>query len=295
MNVLRTPEERFARLPGYEFPPRYLETRSQSGVRVHYLDEGAGPVTFLCLHGQPTWSYLYRRMIPSIVGAGHRAVAPDLVGFGRSDKPDDDAFYTFFMHRRMLVEFIEQLDLRRIVLVCQDWGGLLGLTLPPEMPERFDGLLAMNTMFASGDMPLGKGFLDWRAWNNAHPDMQVGKLMQRACPQLTSAECAAYEAPFPDVRYKAGVRRFPNLVPDNPDAEGAQLSRDARDWWRTQWQGRSFMVVGTKDPVLGSAAMRTLRSHIRGCPPPLELPDGGHFVQEWAEQFMPQALNALST
>lgn len=294
MNVLRTPEERFAQLPGYAFAPHYLETPSQPGVRVHYVDEGAGTATFLCLHGQPTWGYLYRRMIPAIVQAGHRAVAPDLIGFGRSDKPDDDAFYTFSMHRRMLRELIERLDLRNLVLVCQDWGGLLGLTLPPEMPERFQGLLVMNTSFGTGDVALGKGFLEWRAWNNAHPDMAVGRLMGRSCAHLTAAESAAYEAPFPDVSYKAGVRRFPNLVPDRPDADGAAVSRAARDWWRTRWSGRSFMAVGVQDPVLGAPGMAALRQDIRGCPPPLELPRAGHFVQEYAEQFVDQAVAALT-
>lgn len=293
MTVLRTPEERFADLPGFAFAPHYLETPTLPGVRVHYLDEGTGAKTFLCLHGQPTWSYLYRRMIPPIVAAGHRVVAPDLIGFGRSDKPEQDAFYTFTMHRRVLLEFIERLDLRNVVLVCQDWGGLLGLTLPLDMPERVDGLLVMNTALGTGEQAPSQGFLDWRAWSNANPDMAVGKLLKRACPHLTDAECAAYDAPFPDVRYKAGVRRFPNLVPDRPDADGAALARAARDWWCTQWRGRSVMVIGMKDPVLGAPVMRSLHANVRGCPPPIEVGEGGHFVQEWAEQFLPQALAAL--
>jgi haloalkane dehalogenase len=293
MNILRTPDERFAKLPGYAFAPHYLEAVGH-GPRMHYVDEGRGAATFLCLHGQPTWSYLYRRMIPRIVAAGHRAVAPDLIGFGRSDKPEDDAFYTFSMHRRSLVELVERLDLKNIVLVCQDWGGLLGLTLPPDMPARFQSLLVMNTGFGSGDVPLGKGFLDWRAWNNANPDMAIGRLIQRGTPHLTPAESAAYDAPFPDVRFKAGVRRFPNLVPDNPDADGAALSRTAREWWRTQWNGRTFMAVGMKDPVLGPPAMTALRANIRNCPAPFEVADGGHFVQEWSDQFIDQAIASVA-
>ena len=294
MNVLRTPEERFAGLTNFGFVPHYMTTKSQPDVRVHYVDEGSGDITFLCLHGQPTWSYLYRQMISPIARAGHRVVAPDLIGFGRSDKPEDDAFYTFSMHRRMLVEFIEALDLRQIILVCQDWGGLLGLTLPPDMPQRFRGLLVMNTSFASGDLPLGKGFTDWRAWSNANPDMNIGRLMARGCPKLSKSECAAYDAPFPDLRYKAGVRRFPNLVPDNPDADGAALSRAARDWWRTQWSGSSLMVIGMKDPVLGPTVMRALHAHIRGCPPPIEVAEAGHFVQEWAADFIDKAIADLT-
>lgn len=294
MNILRTSDDRFANLPGYTFAPHYLELPSNPGIRVHYLDEGSGDTAFLCLHGQPTWSYLYRRMIPAIVAAGHRAVAPDFLGFGRSDKPEDESFYTFAMHRRMLLDFIERLDLRQVVLVVQDWGGLLGLTLPPEMPERFSGLLVMNTLLGTGHAQLPQGFLDWRAWSNAHPDMAVGRLLARACPHLSAEEAAAYDAPFPDARYKAGVRRFPNLVPDKPDADGAALSRAARDWWRTRWTGRGFMVIGTKDPVLGPPVMHALRGDIRGCPPPLEVAEAGHFVQEWADGFMPQALQALA-
>ena len=295
MKVLRTPEERFRSLPGYDFAPRYLEVPSQPGIRIHYLDEGEGAYTFLCLHGQPTWSYLYRRMIRHIIAAGHRAVAPDLIGFGRSDKPDEDAFYTFSMHRRMLLEFVERLDLRNLVLACQDWGGILGLTLPPEMPERFVGLLVMNTAFGTGDAPLPEGFLQWRAWSNQNPDMAIARLMKRGTPHLTDAEAAAYEAPFPDVAYKAGVRRFPNLVPDRPDADGAALSRQARQWWQSEWRGRSFMVVGMKDPVLGPPVMAEVRKCIRDCPPPLEIAQGGHFVQEWADEFAPQAIRALTS
>ena len=293
-DVLRTPEDRFANLPGYAFKPRYIgDLKGYQGVRIHFLDEGAGAKTFLCLHGQPSWSYLYRRMIPAFVAAGHRVVAPDLIGFGKSDKPVDDAVYTFDYHRNMLLNFIERLDLNNIVLVVQDWGGLLGLTLPMAMPERFAGLLIMNTAFAGGDLPLGQGFLDWRAFSNKNPDMVVGKLFARSCPHLSPEEAAAYDAPFPDARYKAGVRRFPNLVPDHPDAGGAAISRLARDWFRTEWSGKTFMAVGMKDPVLGPPVMAYVRSHIRHCPPPFEVAEGGHFLQEWGEEVAREALKVL--
>jgi pimeloyl-ACP methyl ester carboxylesterase len=248
---------------------------------------------FLCLHGQPTWSYLYRRMIPVFVAAGHRVVAPDLLGFGKSDKPADEAVYTFTFHREMLRNLVLRLDLRNLVLVVQDWGGLLGLTLPMQDPERYGGLLVMNTAFATGDVPLGQGFLDWRAFSNANPDMPIGKLLARACPQLSAAEAAAYDAPFPDASYKAGVRRFPNLVPDHPEAEGAALSRRAREWIRTEWQGRSFMAIGMRDPVLGPPVMHNLRAQIRACPPPLEVAAGGHFLQEWGDEVARAALAVL--
>lgn len=295
-DVLRTPDERFANLPGYPFAPHYIgDLKGYQGLRIHYLDEGprAAAKVFLCLHGQPTWSYLYRRMIPLFAAAGHRVVAPDLLGFGKSDKPAEDARYTYMFHRDMLVNLVERLDLANIVLVVQDWGGLLGLTLPMAMPERFAGLLIMNTAFASGDAPLGRGFLDWRAFNNKNPDMAIGKLMGRACPHLTPAEVAAYDAPYPDMAFKAGVRRFPNLVPDHPDAEGAALSRSARDWFGSQWAGKTFMAVGMQDPVLGPPVMLEVARHIRDCPPPFEVAGGGHFLQEWGEDVARAALKVL--
>jgi pimeloyl-ACP methyl ester carboxylesterase len=294
--ALRTPDDRFADLPRFPFAPHYISELSTqppfAGLRLHYLDEGPRDAkkVALCLHGQPSWSYLYRRMIPVFVAAGYRVVAPDLFGFGRSDKPVDERVYTFEFHRDSLCLFIEKLDLRHIMLVCQDWGGLLGLTLPMEMPGRFEQLLVMNTMLGVGDEPLGKGFLDWRAFSNANPDMAVGKLFRRGCPHLSEAEATAYDAPFPDASYKAGVRRFPNLVPDGPDAPGAALSRRARNWWRHEWQGESFMAVGAKDPVLGPPVMQHLRSWIRNCPEPMLVAEGGHFVQEWGREIAEAAV-----
>jgi pimeloyl-ACP methyl ester carboxylesterase len=276
---MRTPDERFAGLPGFAFRPRYLEWR---GYRAHYLDEGEGERTYLCLHGNPTWSYLYRRMIPPFVQSGARVVAPDLLGFGRSDKPEDEAAYTFDLHREMLLSVIEKLDLRNITLVVQDWGGLLGLTLPMEMPERFARLLVMNTTLATGDFPLPEGFLAWRAYSNRTPDMPIGNLMQRACPHLAPAEAAAYDAPFPDARYKAGVRRFPPMVPEKFDDPGAAISRKAREFLKG-WKGQVFMAIGAKDPVLGPPVMRALREIVR-CPEPLVIDNGGHFLQEWGDE-----------
>lgn len=288
----RTPDERFENLPGYAFKPHYLT--HDNGLRMHYLDEGRhGGKTFLCLHGQPTWSYLYRKMLPVFTAAGHRVVAPDLFGFGKSDKPREDATYTFDFHRDSLIALIRALDLHDVVLVCQDWGGLLGLTIPMKMPERFTGLLVMNTALGTGDRPLTQGFLDWRAWNNKNPDMAIAKLMQRSCPQLSAAEAAAYEAPYPDASYKGGVRRFPNLVPDQPDAPGAATSRRALEFWKNDWTGSSLMAIGMTDPVLGPPVMHALRKVIRNCPEPLELPEAGHFVQEWGEPVAAAALARL--
>lgn len=278
--LLRTPDEAFEGLPGY------------GGMRLHSLDEGPpGAPVFLCLHGEPSWISLYRKMIPVFVEAGCRAVAPDLFGFGRSDKPANEETYSFDFRRRSLLRLIERLDLRGVTLVVQDWGGLLGLTLPPELPQRFSRLLGMNTALGTGDVPLGPGFLAWRAYAGAHPDLDVPALFRRSCRGVSGAEAAAYGAPFPDARYQAGSRAFPNLVPDQPDAPGAELSRRARAWWQHDWAGESFMAVGVQDPVLGPPAMRDLRPVIRGCPPPLDIPHGGHSVQEDAGETI--AVSAL--
>ena len=294
MTALRTPDDRFANLPGYEFAPHYHV--GGKGLRMHYLDEGArdAPVA-LCLHGQPTWSYLYRKMIPAFVAAGHRVIAPDFFGFGRSDKPADEVIYTFDFHRDSITSLIETLDLARITLVCQDWGGLIGLTIPMDMSERFERLLVMNTALGTGDAPLGEGFLAWRAFSNKNPDMDVAALMKRAVPSLSAEEAAAYAAPYPDASYKAGVRRFPNLVPDKPDADGAELSQRARKFWRDAWSGQSFMAVGMTDPVLGPPAMKMLREIIRNCPPPLELADAGHFTQEAGAIIVERAMASFAS
>lgn len=292
MEILRTPDDRFDNLPDWPYAPHYIDDlRGYEGLRAHYVDEGPSDAnrTFLCLHGEPSWAYLYRFMIPHFTASGARVIAPDFFGFGRSDKPVADADYTFHFHRNYLLRLIERLDLTNITLVCQDWGGLLGLTLPMEMPDRFTRLLVMNTGLAVG-LPAGKGFNEWREYAKNTPDMPVGGLMKRSTPHLSEAEVAAYDAPFPDHRYKAGVRRFPQLVMTDPDMEGVDVSKRAAVFWNEQWQGESFMAIGMKDPVLGPPAMRMLAGIIKNCPAPLEIAEGGHFVQEWGNEIAPAAL-----
>jgi len=285
--VLRTPDERFAGLPGWPYAPQYLQ---QDGLRMHYVDEGprGAAVTALCLHGEPSWAYLYRKMIPVFSAAGLRVVAPDFFGFGRSDKPVDDGWYSFERHRAAMLQLVETLDLNDVLLVCQDWGGLIGLTLPPALPQRFTRLLVMNTGLGTGTVT--EGFRQWRAYNNSQPDLAVGRMLKRACPGMSDAEVAAYDAPFPDARHKAGVRAFPNLVPDRDDAPGAAISREAAAFWRDRWVGDSFMAIGLADPVLGEAPMRSLQRLIRGCPEPMCIAEAGHFVQEWGEPIARAAL-----
>jgi pimeloyl-ACP methyl ester carboxylesterase len=298
LQAVRTPDERFSDLPGWGYAPHYLEgLPGYDGLRVHYVDAApsggaASGRTFLCLHGQPTWSYLYRRMIPLFTAAGHRVVAPDLLGFGRSDKPVDDAAYSYSFHRNMLMRVVEALQLERVTLVVQDWGGVLGLTLPMEFPARIDRLLVMNTGLGIGRSP-GPGFDAWKQFVASRPDFDIAALMQRSCPHLTEAEAAAYGSPYPAREYRAGPRVFPALVPVSPEMDGVEVSRRAASFLREQWQGRTVMVIGMQDPVLGPPVMHALAKLIRNCPTPIELPEAGHFVQEWGEQVATLALAAF--
>ena len=293
MNVLRTPEERFAVLPAFPWAPRYAEDLAgYEGLRMHHLDEGPKDAdrTFLCLHGEPTWAYLYRKMIPPFLESGARVVAPDHFGFGRSDKPEDDEVYTFEFHRNALLRFIERLDLKNITLVCQDWGGILGLSLPMEMPDRFDRLLIMNTAIPTGE-PVSGGFAGWNAYAASDFDLPVAGLIALSSPgALSPFDASAYAAPFPDARYKAGVRAFPQLVPVEPQMAGADIGRAAQAFFRDEWTGPVRMAVGMRDPVLGPDVMAELRSLFNDFPPPLEIAEGGHFVQEWGEQIATWAL-----
>ncbi|MFZ4289677.1 tRNA adenosine(34) deaminase TadA [Variovorax sp. HJSM1_2] len=307
-DALRTPDGCFAALPDYPWAPRYVgDLPALDGLRMHYLDEGkrqghdasrpAQQLSFLCLHGNPVWSFVYRKLLPVWLAAGHRVVAPDLIGFGKSDKPKKTAAHRFEWHRQVLLELVQRLDLQRVVLVVQDWGGLLGLTLPmaePEASDRYAGLLVMNSMLATGDAPLSQGFLDWREMCARKPAFDVARLMARAQPDLSPEECAAYAAPFPDAGYRAATRAFPAMVPDHFDAPGAALSRAAADFWRERWSGRTWMAVGQRDPVLGPEVMQALRAQIRGDVEVVELPETGHFVPEYGALLAEQALRYFS-
>ncbi len=296
MQTVRTPEHCFAHLPDFDYSPSYRDDLpALQGLRMAYLDleplvqrDSDGPVV-LCLHGNPSWGFLYRKMIPVFRNAGLRVVVPDLIGFGRSDKPMDEAAHSFGWHRQILLEFIEAMQLNNILLVVQDWGGLLGLTLPHAMPERFSHLLVMNTALAVGK-PAGEGFAQWQAYSNKTPDLPVGKMLARGKPDMSAEEAAGYDAPFPDASFKAALRAFPNLVPQTPQADGAAISQEAAVFWRDGWAGSTFMAVGQQDPVLGPPVMAGLQRLIRGCPAPMEVAEGGHFLQEWGEPIARAAL-----
>ena len=291
-DALRTPDAAFAGLPGYPWQPRYVSNLpALDGLRMHYLDEGPpDQLTYLCLHGNPSWSYLYRKMIPVFLAAGHRVIAPDLIGFGKSDKPKQGAFHSFAGHRQMLVELINKLDLQNIVLVVQGWGGLLGLTLPLAGPQRYQGLLAMNTLLATGESPLPQGFLDWRNWCAKNPDFDIARLMARANPQMSLQELVAYSAPYPDRGHRAALRAFAPLVPADEKADGAILGVQAKAFWSQHYQGHVMLAAGALDPVFGEPVMKQLQSAIPGCQPLLVLPQAGHFVPEQGEQLARDAV-----
>ena len=299
--ALRTDDTRFDQLPDWPYAPLYIEDLpGYTGLRMHYVDEGPADAetVFLCIHGEPSWSYLFRKMIPVFTGAGHRVIAPDMFGFGRSDKPTDDETYTYHFHRNALLAFVERLNLKNICLVCQDWGGILGLTLPLDAPTRYTRLIVMNTGLPAGEKA-GKGFADWRNFVRTKPDLDVGGLMKRSTPILSDAEAAAYAAPFPTQDHKAGVRRFPELVMMldhdadtlRPEAAaGVETSLKARQFWQQDWTGESYIAVGAQDPVLGVPVMKMLAGMIKNAPDPEIIEEAGHFVQEWGG---PIAVNAL--
>jgi len=279
MDTLRTPDDRFAALPGYPFAPHYTQT---DGVRIHYVDEGPrGAAPVLLLHGEPSWSYLYRKMIPPIVAAGHRAIAPDLVGFGRSDKPVRREDYTYQRHVDWLRHVLTALDLRDVTLVCQDWGGLLGLRLVAEHPDRFARVVAANTFLPTGDVPAGRAFLAWKEYSQTTPEFHVGGIVRGGCAtKIAPAVEAAYDAPFPDDRYKAGARQFPVLVPVTPDDPAAAPNRKA--WEALARFEKPFLTAfSDKDPITAGGD-RIFQERIPGTKgrPHTTIAGGGHFLQE---------------
>lgn len=284
MDYLRTPDDRFHGLPDWPFEPHYLDVDDTEGgrLRMHYVDEGphdADPI--LLLHGEPTWSYLYRHMIPPLVEAGHRVIAPDLVGFGRSDKPARQQDYSYARHAHWLASLIAQLELTGITLFCQDWGGLLGLRLVGEKPARFARVAAANTFLPAGDEPVGEAFEQWRAFSQSVPEFPAGAIVQKGTVRdLSAEEQAAYDAPFPSEEYKSGARSFPMLVPTDRDDPEAVTNRDA--WKGLALFDRPFLTLfGDSDPITRGAD-RILRDRIPGAAgqPHETLGRAGHFLQE---------------
>lgn len=284
MRTLRTPEARFAGLPGYAFEPNYIEVPDDCGgaLRIHYVDEGpSGAPPILMLHGEPSWSYLYRKMIPVFADAGYRAVAPDLPGFGKSDKPAERADYTYERHVSWMRSFIEALDLTEITLVCQDWGGLIGLRLAAENEARFARIAAANTFLPTGDVDPGAAFRAWREYSQNAPEFKIGNIVAGGCASRPSDEIiAAYDAPFPDDTYKQGAREFPVLVPISPDDPAAAANRAAWDVL-SRWAKPVLTAFGDSDPITRGAD-RVLQQMIPGATgqPHTTISGAGHFIQE---------------
>lgn len=279
MEILRTPDERFEGLPGFGFTPHYLE---HAGLRMHYVDEGPrDAAVVLLLHGEPSWSYLYRKMIPILAAAGLRAVAPDLIGFGRSDKPAQREAYSYQTHMNWLKGFVAGAALRDITLVCQDWGGLLGLRMLAEDPKNFACAVAANTFLPTGDTPPGPAFLAWRKFSQETPRFHVGGIVKGGCTTPLAPEIiAAYDAPFPDDRYTAGARQFPLLVPISPDDPAAAANRAA--WLELERFEKPFLTAFSDlDPITrgGEAALQARIPGARG-QPHTTIRGGGHFLQE---------------
>lgn len=295
--AVRTPEDRFADLPDFDFPVAYADDLpGYEGLRAAWIDTGPADAetTFLCLHGEPSWSFLYRKMIPHFTATGARVVCPDFFGFGRSDKPTELESYTFDFHRNHILALVERLDLQNITLVVQDWGGLIGLTLPVDerFRARLSRLIIMNTALGLGT-GAGDGFNAWKNYALTVPEFDAGQIIARGTPGMTEAEIAAYNAPYPDDSYQAGARTFPALVPVEPDMDGVEVSQQAAAFWSGEWSGPSFMAIGGSDPVLGPPVMKMMHGLIRGCPEPLLIEEAGHFVQEWGDIVAPAALKAF--
>jgi haloalkane dehalogenase len=285
MDVLRTPDERFANLPGFPFAPHYVTVPDGEGgeLRVHHLDEGPRDAPLIVLmHGNPSWSYLYRKMIPLLVDAGYRCIAPDLVGLGRSDKPARQEDYTVTRHVAwMRAALFEQLDLRDVNLVCQDWGGIIGLRLVAELPERFASVVAANTGMPIGDTPVSEDLRNWPEIARTMKEFPVGQLVAMGCTGgLSAGEIAAYDAPFPDESYKSGVRSFPALIPitkDNP-----AVPDQIRAWTALERFTRPLLCAFSDMDPFNRGGNRALEKRVPGAQgqPHTTIHGGGHFLQE---------------
>jgi haloalkane dehalogenase len=285
VDVLRTPDERFADLPGYPFEPRYTDVSDGEGggLRAHYLDEGpAGGEVVLLMHGEPSWSYLYRTMVPVLVEAGLRCVVPDLIGFGRSDKPARQEDYSYARHVAWMREaLLDNLDLTGITLVGQDWGGLIGLRLVGEHPDRFARVVAANTGLPTGDRPLTEAFLNWQKFSQESPVFPIGRIVAGGCAVSPPDDVvAAYDAPFPDDAYTAGARIFPSLVPTSPDDPAAAANREA---WETLAQfDKPFLTAFSDGDAITRGGEGVFQRTVPGAKgrSHMTIEGGGHFLQE---------------
>lgn len=291
IDFVRTPEERFKRLSNYSFAPNYQDI---DGLRMHYVDEGptsADPV--LMLHGEPSWSYLYRHMIPVCAAAGHRVIAPDLIGFGKSDKPTALDAYSYQSHMDWMTAFIEKLDLKNITLVCQDWGSLIGLRLAAENESRFKAIVIGNGMLPTGDIAVPKAFKIWKNFALHSPWFPIARIIDSGSfKSLGKSERQAYDAPFPNAKYKVGARAFPRLVPVTPDDPAANANRAAWDILE-KWHKPFLTTFSNGDPITRGAD-KYMRDRIPGSKGLNHITlKGGHFLQEDSGAEFAKAINEL--
>jgi len=299
MKILRTPDDRFEDLNGYPFSPNYTNIQDSEGnaLRIHHVDEGprdTDPVLFM--HGEPSWSYLYRKMIPVVTAAGYRTVAPDLVGFGKSDKPAERDDYTCERHVEWMNTWFETINLQRVTLVCQNWGGIIGLRLVANHPDRFSRVAVANTGLPTGDRPRSKAYLDWRKFSLEVPDFDVGAIIMMGCQKsLTEDTIAAYNAPFPDDTYKEGARIFPSLVPISPDEPAAVANRKA--WQVLAEFDKPFITMFSDSDPITHGGERIFQNKIPGARNQghLTIEGGGHFLQEdCGQEFAERVLDFIS-
>ena len=281
MKALRTPDDRFASLPDYDFEPHYVEI--DGGLRVHYIDEGpAAAAPVLLMHGEPSWSFLYRKMIPVLVAAGHRCIAPDLVGFGRSDKPSEQADYTYDRHVRWMSDVLfDQLDLREITFFGQDWGSLIGLRLVAAQPKRFARVVIGNGGMPTGDRPPNEAFLAWQNFAKTADDFPIGGIVSGGCAvRLSEDVVAAYDAPFPDDTYKAGARSFPSLVPTSPD--DPEHDANVKAWDVLRAFDKPFLCAFSDSDPITKGGERQFIGHVKGTEGQAhtKIEGAGHFLQE---------------
>ena len=289
MRVLRTPDERFRDLPGYPFAPHYLDV--EPGLRMHYVDEGSG-APIVMLHGEPSWSFLYRKMIPPLAAGGFRALAPDLIGFGKSDKPAEPADYSYARHVAWVTTWLRTLDVRGATLVCQDWGSLIGLRVAAENEERFARIVVANGFLPTARQRVPRAFRVWRAFSRHSPVFPIGRIVASGCvTKLPREVVAAYDAPFPSRAYKAGARVFPSLVPTDEHDPAVPANRAAWDVLG-RWNKPFLTLFGKNDPILGRAD-QPLQVHVPGAEgQPHERFWGGHFVQEDRGDYLAERIVA---
>ena len=300
MEALRTPDDRFVNLPGWPYAPQYTTIASgvsgdSTTLRIAHIDEGPrdSAATVLCMHGEPSWSYLYRKMIPVFVAAGHRVVAPDLIGFGRSDKPVERRDYTYERHVAWMSDWLTSNDLSHLTLVCQDWGGLIGLRLVAAFPERFDRVVVANTFLPVGDRPPSDAFMAWRNYSQTVPEFKVGRIVEGGCARrpLAPEVVAAYDAPFPDDRFKAGARVFPTLVPISTDDPSSKANIAA---WQVleRFDKPVLTAFSDADPVT-KGGDRGFQQRVPGTSgqPHTTIVNAGHFLQEDAGEELAHVVN----